>query len=64
YSLPADEGFVLVLEGRLAVQVDETQFELATGDALTFDPRDPHTVWNPSKEHPARVLFVVTPPPY
>lgn len=64
YSLPADEEFVFVVEGRLTVQVHHELFELGAGDALTFDPRQPHTFWNPSPEQPARALFVLTPPPY
>ncbi len=64
YSLPAEEEFVLVMDGQLVIHVNETHFELGPGDAFTFDPRDPHTFWNPSQDQPARVLFVVTPPPY
>lgn len=42
YSLPADEEFVLVVEGRPIVLVHDDLFELGAGDALTFDPRQPH----------------------
>ncbi len=64
YTLPADEAFALVLEGRAAIRIGEQEFTLHSGDALTFDPREPHSFWNPSEDEPACVLFVVTPPPY
>jgi transcriptional regulator with XRE-family HTH domain len=64
YTLPADEAFALVLEGRVCIQVGSQTFALATGDAITYDPREPHSFRNASARDSAQVLFVVTPPPY
>ncbi|MGV1049804.1 MAG: helix-turn-helix domain-containing protein [Solirubrobacterales bacterium] len=64
WSLPAEEEFVLVLHGKLVVEVAEIEHELAAGDALTFDPRQPHRFWNPSDSDEAHAVFVVTPSPY
>jgi len=64
YALPADEAFVLAVGGRIAIHVNGQSFELGPGDALTYDPRKPHSFCNLSHEQPAQVLFVVTPPPF
>lgn len=63
-SLPADEEFVLVLSGELVVEVAAIEHELEAGDALTFDPRQPHRFWNPSPSEEAHAVFIVTPSPY
>lgn len=64
YSLPADEAFALVIDGAVSIRINDQVFDLHTGDALTFDPREPHSFCNPSGDALARVLFMVTPPPY
>jgi len=64
YALPADEAFALVLGGEVSMQVGTEAFALHSGDALTYDPREPHSLCNPSERAWARILFVVTPPPY
>lgn len=64
YRLPAEEEFVLVLEGSLRITVNGEDTVLKEGDAMTFDPRLPHTFANASAKKPARVLFALTPPPY
>ncbi len=64
YTLPADEAFALVLEGQVSMQVGPQTFDLQSGDALTYDPREPHSFCNPSAGAGARILIVVTPPPY
>jgi transcriptional regulator with XRE-family HTH domain len=63
YSLRAEEEFIFVLGGQIAIQVEEKSFLLAEGDAMAFDPRRPHTFSNPSHSEPAQVLFIITPPP-
>ncbi|MBN9072559.1 MAG: cupin domain-containing protein [Rhizobiales bacterium] len=63
YTLSCEEEFVFVLDGTVRITVGDTVHDLAQGDAMAFDPRRPHTFANPSATHPARVLFVLTPPP-
>lgn len=64
YTLPADEAFALVVGGEATIRVGLQEFVLQPGDALTFDPREPHSFWNSAQHESTRVLFVVTPPPY
>lgn len=64
YSLPSDEAFAMVMDGAVVIRVGDRTFEMSAGDALTFDPREPHTFWNPSRMEIARVLFVNAPPPF
>jgi transcriptional regulator with XRE-family HTH domain len=63
YTLMCEEEFVFVLNGAIRIVVDSTTHELAAGDAMAFDPRRLHTFANASTTEPARVLFVMTPPP-
>lgn len=63
YSLRSEEEFVLVLEGRLALNIEGQETLLGTGDSITFDPRLPHSFRNPSSEHRTLALFILTPPP-
>jgi quercetin dioxygenase-like cupin family protein len=63
YTLACEEEFVFVLEGAIRIVVDDATHELGTGDAMAFDPHHPHTFANASATRPARVLFVLTPPP-
>ena len=46
---PGSRETVLVQEGMLAVLVDEERFDLAPGDAITFDADLPHHFENPGK---------------
>ncbi|HEY4849797.1 MAG TPA: XRE family transcriptional regulator [Streptosporangiaceae bacterium] len=61
YSHVADEECVVVLSGRLEVGLPAETYELGSGDALLFDPKDPHSFVNPGPE-PATMLWVQTPP--
>jgi transcriptional regulator with XRE-family HTH domain len=61
YSLESDAEFVHVLAGTLDVAVGGMSFRLAAGDSMTFDAGAPHTWANPSRSHPARVLWVLVP---
>lgn len=63
YSLTCEEEFVFVLNGQLIVTVDGEETQLAEGDAMTFDPRLPHTFRNASLQEPAEALFMLMPPP-
>ena len=61
YSLASDAEFVHVLAGTLDIEVDGARLRLAAGDSMTFDASAPHTWANPSRSHPARVLWVIAP---
>lgn len=63
YSLNCEEEFVFVLAGELIVTVDAEETRLDEGDAMTFDPRRPHTFRNASARLSARALFMLMPPP-
>lgn len=63
YSHPGDEECVLVLAGRLQVWVDEVQYDLKVGDAVTFSCRTPHR-WRNSTTAETRALWIITPASY
>ncbi len=52
------EELVIVLEGRMAFDVDGEHPELEAGDSIHFRARRPHSWSNPSDE-PARVVWLV-----
>lgn len=52
------EELVIVLEGRMAFDVDGERHELESGDSIHFRARRPHSWSNPSDE-PARVVWLV-----
>nr|WP_042181488.1 cupin domain-containing protein [Kibdelosporangium sp. MJ126-NF4]CEL13134.1 transcriptional regulator, XRE family [Kibdelosporangium sp. MJ126-NF4]CTQ98823.1 transcriptional regulator, XRE family [Kibdelosporangium sp. MJ126-NF4] len=62
WSHPSDEC-VVVLTGRLVVEVDGDRHVLRTGDSATFDSRSPHRYLNETSK-PVRFLLAVTPPSY
>jgi quercetin dioxygenase-like cupin family protein len=57
----AGEEIVLVLSGGVTAFIGGQVFELAEGDALSYDAALPHTWSNPHAEE-AVVLFASTPP--
>lgn len=63
YSHPGDEECIVVLEGALSVWLENEQFDLGTGDAITFPCRRPHRWLNPAKKT-ARALWILTPAGY
>lgn len=63
YALRSEEEFVLVLSGQLAIRLEDETVILSEGDAMTFDPRRPHTFHNPSDKNRTIAVFVMTPPP-
>ena len=64
YTLPADVELVYVLAGSLELKVNDEVFQLESGDALTYSPRDPHTWRNPSPDQDADVMWFAIPNPY
>jgi transcriptional regulator with XRE-family HTH domain len=61
YSHVADEECVVVLSGQLEVGLRTEKYALGSGDALLFDPKEPHSFHNPGTEQ-ATTLWVQTPP--
>jgi quercetin dioxygenase-like cupin family protein len=61
YGLEASSEFVHVLAGDLVVELENTTYQLAAGDALTFKAARLHRWVNPSTVWPARVLWVISP---
>lgn len=57
------EECVLVLEGDLGVGVGDEIHELSTGDAITYDPAEPHW-WANETSSEATVVGAVTPPSF
>ena len=63
YSLSSEEEFIFVISGRLVVTIEDEETMLDAGDAMTFDPRRPHSFRNASGSVPAQALFMLMPPP-
>jgi transcriptional regulator with XRE-family HTH domain len=63
YSHPGDEECVVVLAGCLRVWIDEVEYDLAAGDAVTLPCRTPHR-WRNCGSAAARALWIITPPGY
>ncbi|WP_020667039.1 helix-turn-helix domain-containing protein [Amycolatopsis nigrescens] len=62
WSHPSDEC-VVVLAGRMVLEVDGERHDLGPGDSASFDSRLPHRYRNETAK-PARFLLSVTPPSY
>jgi transcriptional regulator with XRE-family HTH domain len=54
----------VVQSGTLEMRVEDERTLLHAGDAMTLDPRVPHTWSNPSRRNRARVLWVDVPAEY
>jgi transcriptional regulator with XRE-family HTH domain len=63
YTHGDSEELLLVVEGRVHVQLGTEVYELRTGDSVHYRSSTPHRVSNPGDE-PAEVLFVISPPSY
>lgn len=63
YSHDSDEECVVVLSGRLEMNVAGEVFLLEQGDSLTFESRLPHSNTNPGPDE-TEVLWIITPPSY
>ena len=60
YTHPGQE-FIYILEGKLLVTLDNTQYILEKGDNFYFNSTIPHTLKNIHNSS-ARALWIVTPP--
>ena len=63
YTHGDSEELLLVIAGRVHVQLDTEVYELHAGDSVNYRSSTPHRVSNPGGDT-AEVLFVITPPSY
>ena len=63
YTHGDSEELLLVLSGRVHVQLGTEVYDLRTGDSVHYRSSTPHRVSNPGDES-AEVLFVISPPSY
>lgn len=63
YAHPGDEEAIVVLSGRFRVWLNDEQYDLDAGDAITFPCTTPHRWLNPL-ETETTVLWVITPSTY
>lgn len=63
YTHGDSEELLLVIEGRVHVQLGTDVYELNAGDSVHYRSSTPHRVSNPGSER-AEVLYVITPPSY
>jgi len=63
YTHGDSEELLIVVEGRVHVQVGEDLYDVAAGDSVHYESSTPHRVANAGDE-PAEVLFVISPPSY
>lgn len=61
YGLPGEVEFAFVMSGRLAVTLQDEEILLDPGDALTFDPKIPHTFRSAADDSTTQVLWVISP---
>ena len=63
YTHGDSEELLLVLTGRVHLQLGNELFDLSTGDSVNYRSSTPHRVSNPGDDG-AEVLFVISPPSY
>ena len=63
YTHGDSEELLLVLVGRVHLQLGSELLDLSTGDSVNYRSSTPHRVSNPG-DAPAEVLFVISPPSY
>lgn len=63
YTHGDSEELLVVVEGRVHVQVGAEVYDLSAGDSVHYRSSTPHRVSNPGDEA-AEVLFVISPPSY
>ena len=61
YSHPGNHEVVVVVRGRLLVELNAARHELATGDSIDYDSALPHRLVNTSDED-AEAHWTVGPP--
>ena len=63
YTHGDSEELLIVIEGRVHVQLGTDVHEVSAGDSVHYESSTPHRVTNAGDE-PAEVLFVISPPSY
>jgi transcriptional regulator with XRE-family HTH domain len=63
YTHGDSEELLLVLAGRVQLQLGTELFDLSMGDSVNYRSSTPHRVSNPGSDA-AEVLFVISPPSY
>src|SRR5690348_11396435 len=63
YTHGDSEELLLVVAGRVHVQLGTDVYDLRAGDSVHYRSSTPHRVSNPAEE-PAEVVFVISPPSY
>jgi transcriptional regulator with XRE-family HTH domain len=63
YTHGDSEELLIVVEGRVHVQLGDEVYEVAAGDSVHYESSTPHRVANAGDET-AEVLFVISPPSY
>ena len=63
YTHGDSEELLLVLAGRIQLQLGSELLDLSAGDSVNYRSSTAHRVSNPGAE-PAEVLFVISPPSY
>lgn len=63
YTHGDSEELLVVVEGRVHVQLGTDVYEVAAGDSVHYESSTPHRVANAGEEA-AEVLFVISPPSY
>ena len=63
YTHGDSEELLIVVEGRVHVQLGADLYEVGAGDSVHYESSTPHRVSNPG-EVAAEVLFVISPPSY
>jgi len=63
YTHGDSEELLIVVDGRVHVQLGADVYEVAVGDSVHYESSTPHRVANAGDE-PAEVMFVISPPSY
>jgi transcriptional regulator with XRE-family HTH domain len=63
YTHGDSEELLIVVEGRVHVQLGADVYDVEAGDSVHYESSTPHRVANAGDE-PAEVLFVISPPSY
>jgi transcriptional regulator with XRE-family HTH domain len=63
YAHGDSEELLLVVHGRVVVELDSERFTLESGDSIFYRSSLPHRVSNPH-DAPAQVLWAISPPSY
>lgn len=64
YVHGASEELLIVVEGRVTVSVSDDSYDLDVHDSIRYKSDQPHRVCESSGTHPARVLWMISPPTY